>query len=308
MPYLPDVPPRSDLESEPERRGRPLADTARAQDGRGGRGELAEAEGRREGGDSPTRACGEDVAVGDSTGGDGVYEREQPGHMATEFGRGGAGEGTGKKMADSDGAGCGASGIGESEHGDVEPFGVVAECPSAGAGGLSAGRREEGRNPPGHVDGGDPAVANGESIRRGEGRSESEGEQGRPDAMLRGELGDPDRAGLPERGQAGGPEGEERDAEAHADAERSGGTGAPVEPGLGGASHGLASWLDAFAASGRPPVAGRGPEQFPWEPPRTCKGFKDRSQRIRAIGNGQDPWALALAWEILSEKVRGVTL
>jgi DNA (cytosine-5)-methyltransferase 1 len=77
-----------------------------------------------------------------------------------------------------------------------------------------------------------------------------------------------------------------------------------AQPGLGGASHGLADWLDAFAASGRPPVAGRGPEQFPWEPPRTCKGFKDRSKRIRAIGNGQDPWALALAWKILRERAK----
>jgi DNA (cytosine-5)-methyltransferase 1 len=147
-------------------------------------------------------------------------------------------------------------------------------------------------------------VANGESVRRGEGRAESEGEQGRPDAFVRGELGDTDRAGLPERGQTGGSEGEERDAIPHADAERPGGPRETVEPRLGGDSHGLASWMDAFASRGRPPVAGRGPEQFPWEPPRTCKGGKDRAKRIRAIGNGQDPWALALAWKILRERAK----
>ena len=148
-------------------------------------------------------------------------------------------------------------------------------------------------------------VANGKSIRRRERRSEPAWEQGGHDAFFGGELGDPNIPGLSDWGQAGEPEGAERDAETHADAERPSGPRSPTEPGLGGDSHGLASWLDAFASRGRPLVAGRGPEQFPWEPPRTCKRFKDRAQRIRAIGNGQDPWAMKLAWEILSARIGG---
>jgi DNA (cytosine-5)-methyltransferase 1 len=64
----------------------------------------------------------------------------------------------------------------------------------------------------------------------------------------------------------------------------------PVEPGLGGAAHGLAGWLD------RPD-----PWRDGWEDstPRTTLGTPKRADRLRAIGNGQVPQTAAAAWQLL---------
>ena len=47
-------------------------------------------------------------------------------------------------------------------------------------------------------------------------------------------------------------------------------------------------------------VAGPGQPQHPWEPPRVASGIKNRAKRLRCIGNGQHPFAAALAWRVLS--------
>ena len=48
-------------------------------------------------------------------------------------------------------------------------------------------------------------------------------------------------------------------------------------------------------------VAGPGQPQHPWEPPRVASGIKDRAKRLRAIGNGQHPFAAVMAWRVLSD-------
>lgn len=58
--------------------------------------------------------------------------------------------------------------------------------------------------------------------------------------------------------------------------------GSRAEPRLGGGTNGLSPRVDF--------PAGRGAEQYPWEPPRgTPKGMKDRNARLRALGNGVVP-------------------
>ena len=52
-------------------------------------------------------------------------------------------------------------------------------------------------------------------------------------------------------------------------------------------------------------VAGPGQPQHPWEPPRVASGIKNRAKRLRCIGNGQQPFAAALAWRVLTEGGRG---
>lgn len=47
-------------------------------------------------------------------------------------------------------------------------------------------------------------------------------------------------------------------------------------------------------------VAGPGQPQHPWEPPRVASGIKNRAKRLRAIGNGQVPATVALAWRVLN--------
>lgn len=49
-------------------------------------------------------------------------------------------------------------------------------------------------------------------------------------------------------------------------------------------------------------VAPPGPYQHAWEPPRVATGVKDRAKRLRCIGNGQHPFAAAMAWRLLSTK------
>lgn len=46
-------------------------------------------------------------------------------------------------------------------------------------------------------------------------------------------------------------------------------------------------------------VAFRGQPQHAWEPPRTVPKLKDRNNRVKAVGNGQDPSALVLAVKTL---------
>ena len=52
-------------------------------------------------------------------------------------------------------------------------------------------------------------------------------------------------------------------------------------------------------------VSGPGQPQHPWEPPRVASGIKNRAKRLRCIGNGQHPFAAALAWRVLTEGGRG---
>ena len=49
-------------------------------------------------------------------------------------------------------------------------------------------------------------------------------------------------------------------------------------------------------------VAPPGPYQHAWEPPRVATGVKDRAKRLGCIGNGQHPFAAAMAWRLLSTK------
>lgn len=44
-----------------------------------------------------------------------------------------------------------------------------------------------------------------------------------------------------------------------------------------------------------------GSAQHPWEPPRVGVGIKDRAKRLKAIGNGQCPMTVVLAWRVLTE-------
>src|SRR5690606_35765154 len=62
------------------------------------------------------------------------------------------------------------------------------------------------------------------------------------------------------------------------------GTGWSTEPGLGGVLDGLSGWLDAHrwpAPLGQP--------QYDWEPSRVASGMKNRTSRLKALGNAVVP-------------------
>lgn len=66
------------------------------------------------------------------------------------------------------------------------------------------------------------------------------------------------------------------------------GSAGSTQPGLGGTFDGLADWLDSVGW-----IADKGEAQrgitYPWEPPRTARGIKDRARRIKIVGNGIVP-------------------
>lgn len=79
------------------------------------------------------------------------------------------------------------------------------------------------------------------------------------------------------------------------------GAGHAVEPGLGGAAHGLAQWLDVWPAAYGAWPAYRGQAQYPWEAPRvTQRGMPNRVPRLRALGNGWVPQCAVVAWRLLT--------
>ena len=77
-----------------------------------------------------------------------------------------------------------------------------------------------------------------------------------------------------------------------------------AEPGLGGATDGMAFGLDFPAARGLWPV-GRGAPQESWEAPRTCgRGQPGRISRLKALGNGWMPHQAVAAWYQLTEPIQ----
>lgn len=60
--------------------------------------------------------------------------------------------------------------------------------------------------------------------------------------------------------------------------------GRAAQPGLGGTPDGLPGWLDFAGYPARPSEP-----QFAYEPPRVVKGAKDRTARIKALGNAVVP-------------------
>lgn len=62
-----------------------------------------------------------------------------------------------------------------------------------------------------------------------------------------------------------------------------------IEPGLGGVDDGMGNWLDIHGTSA------------PGSVPRVAKGIRSRTDRLKAIGNGQVPACAALAWRILND-------
>ena len=70
-------------------------------------------------------------------------------------------------------------------------------------------------------------------------------------------------------------------------------------PSVGCVSDGLSAGLDSH----RWP-AGRGEAQYEWEPPRTAAGVPMRAAQLKAYGNAVVPQCAALAWRVLSARVR----
>jgi DNA (cytosine-5)-methyltransferase 1 len=72
----------------------------------------------------------------------------------------------------------------------------------------------------------------------------------------------------------------------------------PTQPGMGGSAHELSNWLDGgvnpldalaeFIAQ-YPQPALMGQPQHTWEPPRVATGVKNRSARLKALGNAVNP-------------------
>lgn len=81
---------------------------------------------------------------------------------------------------------------------------------------------------------------------------------------------------------------------------RSGALG--TQPGLGGDAPGLPAGLDGHRWPAPP-----GPNQHPWEPPRTVgKGVPHRGRRVKALGNAVVPQQGALAFAVLWQRMREV--
>lgn len=83
------------------------------------------------------------------------------------------------------------------------------------------------------------------------------------------------------------------------DARRTHSAGRPTQPGMGGSAHELSNWLDGrgvnpldalaeFIAQ-YPQPALMGQPQYEWEPPRVATGVKNRTARLKALGNAVDP-------------------
>jgi DNA (cytosine-5)-methyltransferase 1 len=72
--------------------------------------------------------------------------------------------------------------------------------------------------------------------------------------------------------------------------------GRRAQPGLGGDAPGLPRGLDGHRWPAPP-----GPEQYPWEPPRTVgrNVVRDRGRRVKALGNAVVPQQGALAFGVL---------
>jgi DNA (cytosine-5)-methyltransferase 1 len=70
---------------------------------------------------------------------------------------------------------------------------------------------------------------------------------------------------------------------------------------VGGDAPGLPAGLDGHRWPALP-----GPEQYPWEPPRTVgKGVPDRGRRVKALGNAVVPQQGALAFGLLWQRMEG---
>lgn len=73
---------------------------------------------------------------------------------------------------------------------------------------------------------------------------------------------------------------------------------------------------ESIQRSHRPLIAPPGPFQFPWEEPRRIRkselksrlglpidGYDYRTDFLRALGNGVDPWTAAIAWKELDQRI-----
>lgn len=90
-----------------------------------------------------------------------------------------------------------------------------------------------------------------------------------------------------------------------ADLIRGGGAGS-TEPRLDRDAAGLSSWLDEAARrleAQRWP-AGRGQEQFDWEPSRVAEGIPDRVTRLKMIGNACPPQQYLIGLAVIAELAR----
>ena len=75
-----------------------------------------------------------------------------------------------------------------------------------------------------------------------------------------------------------------------------------IKSGLGGAAHGLSSWLDG----GLTFPAGRDEDQYGWEAPRLVAGrVQNRRARVRALGNAVCPWQVFPILAAIAERARG---
>lgn len=66
--------------------------------------------------------------------------------------------------------------------------------------------------------------------------------------------------------------------------ERGNGNSRAIESELGGVLDGLSDWMDRYKWP-----AGQGAEQYDWEPPRVATGIKERTSRLKALGNAVNP-------------------
>lgn len=142
---------------------------------------------------------------------------------------------------------------------------------SAESTGGCADRLEQGPN---------VADAEGQPVRAGLCADEQAGQWGRRSGDGSVEVSDADCAGCGEQWRSEPVRTEQSPAER--------GSWWATEPALGGMAHGLATGLDGFATDGAGNLA------------RVARGVPDRVSRLKALGNGQVPAVVAMAWRLLT--------
>lgn len=144
----------------------------------------------------------------------------------------------------------------------------------------------------------DPIMADSKSQRRREGRAQSAGQRGQLCSPGSGSSCEDVAHSQGERC------GKARGDQSRGTQERTAGSCAgwkcgTTKPGMGGMLNELSAWMDGrgvnplnalteFIAK-YPQPALMGQQQYDWEPPRVATGIKDRTARLKALGNAVDP-------------------
>jgi hypothetical protein len=74
---------------------------------------------------------------------------------------------------------------------------------------------------------------------------------------------------------------------------------------MGRDPHGVPAGLDRDLARSHLWPMGRGREQHPWEPPRSCLSVLQHRARLRSLGDSCSPQQAALAFSVLWRRLFG---